>query len=899
MNRNLLTGILVTALLSAVFLVTFFFLRINTKQVRAVNIIPDNAAFAIECRKLSLNFSLFSQKKFWKQLLEDEVVSNVGATLNLMDSLLNNSVFENWKEDCNTVVSFHPYGNGSVDVLLLVETQREYDLQDMLDWFNKTYENRLQLSRRRFDGEVIYDFTDFNTRKTFSLAYKNKVFMLSFNGTLVEETLFKCKRSKVYEQSVLDKLDYVKSLGEANVYVNYRNLPTFLSVFMDKGEANVFSPLSRFATWSVLGTSFEDNAINFSGVSITHDSLFQFADVFNGSAPSEHNIKKILPSNTGYYLGLSWSADANFERNLEEYYKVNNLQRQAAANPDSPDITVPLSDAVYEKLHSTFASEVATLYLYNPELTFDSSRVLVVKLSSPEKTRAILEAHADTTYNQTDSSNLILQLKWGNIFRHQWGEILNGVSCDFAFVYGNFLICAGNAKVLRNFHSHLLAGDLLNRQADYNEHQGGLDAISNVEFFVNGDLFTHALNELAAPGFKNEFSTHKSTFRKARYFSFQLGSASDKSFACKGQLYFDVKEHSRTELLWELNLDSSLAIPPAEVAYSADGENKLLLEDQLNNVYLVNKESKVLWKVPVDSKILGEVQTVDAFHNGKCQYLFNTTRMIYLLDENGKNLQGFPLWIPTGTNYPVSVFDFNRDKTYKIFAVGRYYKIWGFNLQAKLLPGWNPANIWPNPVMPLSSFRYGSSHILYSLNEKGKLLTLAADGKKLNELVVDSSFNFSHAWHESISDTSVRLFLADSTGMLFSKDIGLHSQQPLAPTGKMISRSRIRPDEYGKLFVASNRDKHYVVNGQTFEPGRVSDTLNGRLSVVSIKGKNWFGRLDAQSGTLQLLDTGMKSYPEFPVRAQDFYQFAHLEGEQSLYVIAGAARNKVYLYRLR
>ena len=84
-------------------------------------------------------------------------------------------------------------------------------------------------TKRKFENNIIYDFIDFKTLKKFSIAVKNKIFAISSNGQLIEETLANIENENVYKISNLDKLSFVKSLGTYNLYVNYKNLPLFLN----------------------------------------------------------------------------------------------------------------------------------------------------------------------------------------------------------------------------------------------------------------------------------------------------------------------------------------------------------------------------------------------------------------------------------------------------------------------------------------------------------------------------------------------------------------------------------------------------------------------------------------------------------------------------------------------
>lgn len=81
-----------------------------------------------------------------------------------------------------------------------------------------------------------------------------------------------------------------------------------------------------------------------------------------------------------------------------------------------------------------------------------------------------------------------------------------------------------------------------------------------------------------------------------------------------------------------------------------DGETIQLL-GRGNQQFIWTSAGKVIsvsgkkrrWQLTVDGKLINEPQFIDLQENGKTQILFNTATTIYLIDLNGKNLDGFPV----------------------------------------------------------------------------------------------------------------------------------------------------------------------------------------------------------------------------------------------------------------
>ena len=308
MKRNFLTGIIVTAILTIVFLVVFYYSKINTKSIHAINVLPKNTVLALEINSINHQFKLLNQQLFWQQLTNNKSIGEANNNLKFLDSLLDfESNLKDWKNNENMVVSFHAFANKSIDELVLIETKKKFEIVNISNWIYESNKSRLMVSKRKFENNLIYDFIDFKTQKKFSIAYKNKIFAISTNGQLIEETLANIENENVYKISNLDKLSFVKSLGNYNLYVNYKNIPVFLNSFIDLSKIKALEYISNMASWSAFGVNTTNNSIQLKGVSITDEVQFQYFDCFNNMTAQEQTFKKLLPINTSYFFGINFS----------------------------------------------------------------------------------------------------------------------------------------------------------------------------------------------------------------------------------------------------------------------------------------------------------------------------------------------------------------------------------------------------------------------------------------------------------------------------------------------------------------------------------------------------------------------------------------------------------------
>lgn len=126
------------------------------------------------------------------------------------------------------------------------------------------------------------------------------------------------------------------------------------------------------------------------------------------------------------------------------------------------------------------------------------------------------------------------------------------------------------------------------------------------------------------------------------------------------------------------------------VTNHATGERELFVQDDHNTVYLLNDAGRILWKMPLDGRINSEVYQVDLFKNGKLQYLFSTSAKMYLIDRNGNAAGRFPLSFRAECKQGISVYDYDNNKNYRIFAPCSDRKVYLYGLDGNMIKGWEP-----------------------------------------------------------------------------------------------------------------------------------------------------------------------------------------------------------------
>jgi hypothetical protein len=91
----------------------------------------------------------------------------------------------------------------------------------------------------------------------------------------------------------------------------------------------------------------------------------------------------------------------------------------------------------------------------------------------------------------------------------------------------------------------------------------------------------------------------------------------------------------------------------------------------------------------LDGPVLSEIFQIDYLANGKLQYLFSTKNKLYIMDRNGVNLENFPVTFPSPATNGVNVLDYDNNRIYRYFVACEDKKVYAYDKEGKLMPGWN------------------------------------------------------------------------------------------------------------------------------------------------------------------------------------------------------------------
>ena len=90
-----------------------------------------------------------------------------------------------------------------------------------------------------------------------------------------------------------------------------------------------------------------------------------------------------------------------------------------------------------------------------------------------------------------------------------------------------------------------------------------------------------------------------------------------------------------------ISLDHPVQSKPQWLKNHRTKEQDIAVQDEQNSLYLYSNTRNALLEKTDRRKIIGDIQQVDLYKNGRLQMAFRTTERFYILDRNGKVVPPF------------------------------------------------------------------------------------------------------------------------------------------------------------------------------------------------------------------------------------------------------------------
>ncbi|KIO46757.1 hypothetical protein [Sanguibacteroides justesenii] len=817
-------------------------------------------------------------------------------------------------ENTSWVLALRREGKKSVRFLYILNrvpaASRSEVIRFLADYYAKS-----GLKERSYDKFKIYSLRDKETEVYFAVV--GGMVLLSDSELYLEDALKQIGEDKKNDPESIPVYKnitrYFSETAGMNIFLNTSCFSDVWPLYMSR---NVVSPrldLTKWFKWGALDGEIQSDGIGFNGFMYYGGMKATFLNVFKGQQPMASRIEGVIPSGVNAVTVLNLSDTRAYLTALETFrHKAGIIEHARKRKSEFTRLFGEEVEASWrELLQGEFAKGV---FSYDPENKEEEGFVMVY-LKSGSLGRALLknmlgnyavkvninEASLErTTALDQEKKVAYYKMPVTDFAGVLWGYIWDGVPSRFAMIQDNYLILASSESVIRRFAENYMRRLNVQDMDWYKKTRVKMSAKYNWMYLAETGSMYPFYRDMANDGLKDFLTQNKERLDVFSSFGLQWISE-DEMLYQSVFLNTEKVEQPPAQVVWQTKLDAKLTMKPVVVVNHNNGERELFVQDDSRTVYLINDMGRILWKLPIDGKINSEVYQVDFYKNGKLQYLFSTSEKLYLIDRNGNYLPRYPLAFKSSCPSGITVYDYDNDRNYRVFAPCADRKIYLYELSGDLVEGWSQPQSDNDPVSKVYYFRvadkdyivFADRYRIYILDRRGrervKVQTLYdllqgtviyLTGKEQNESLV-----FGSAGGE--------LQFVDFNG-------ASRSLKPDKITAGYLFNVADTDGDGNDDFIFSNGEHVYVYdrNGKVLWETGVKEGRLGFPYVYRFSARDTrVGTLDESHSELYLLDKGSQSNG-FPITGTSAFSIVFQNtGKVGFYLYVGSEKDSLLKYR--
>lgn len=425
---------------------------------------------------------------------------------------------------------------------------------------------------------------------------------------------------------------------------------------------------------------------------------------------SRQSFYSILPDNVAFFV---WSG-------LPAGSSRNNILPAHASNGDFDRFIKPwLGDAAAFVIAEPFTPGM----LDDQFLVFQiqDSALASLKLQEYGSERGFLRQYDYQTFSvkQYLSQSLVAPLLGRNSVAFQ-----NPV-CT---IIGNYVLFAPSPSAIELWIDKYVVSQTLSNSPDFLQMQQAWQTDETHAIYLNATYLPLLVKNLLNDDANSALNTEVSVARQAGLLAVDFkDNRAGKWDACIIRQPVS-GARAGTSILWKAALLGEATGTPYLVPLNEGSEMAVFIQDDLLHLYRLSAGGSILWKKQLDERILSPVQGIDYYKNGRYCFLFNTATAIWIINDEGEEIAGFPLKLQSPATNGVTAVDFDDTRNHTLFVACANNNLYGFDQFGRPLTGWNPQAGVGEVLSPLVHFNSRTKDFLAVLSATGKLSVFNRNG---------------------------------------------------------------------------------------------------------------------------------------------------------------------------
>ncbi len=742
--------------------------------------------------------------------------------------------------------------------------------------------NKHQGKKSAYSGK---DILAFQRGENIIYAACNKdVLLCSPHNVLIEDGL-----RRLDSEHALDKNRVFNNMRKTtnrkdhfNVYVQYSEIATFIGGLLNKPKTDYFPDISR---WTALDVNLTGNGILMSGLSDMGDSLPSYLDAFAEQKTPKIQSAHIVPSAAAMWVNFSTNNYLTHLRHREAFRKTKGSSRRFQDQLSRLDVD----------LEAAFARWVDHFYGLIYLESSNHPRHKRVAYFSIRDENGFTEAFSPlvdeekTTYFRGEK---ILALNQHNWLRSVSGRAFDAMETRFAWVFNNYVFFSASVDVLTDFMTDVLDERTLGQSLPYRNFTSKIPDKAAVQVTFSPKQARGLISDYTPKSWAEIIKRNETLLEHTPYVSLQYQPQGKMAFT---GLYIAYQESVEqiVKPVWSADIPARVSAGPFLLKNHYNKQQEIVVQDENNVLYLFGTTGKLLWKKALDGRILGNIEQVDLFRNGKLQMAFTTPSQVVILDRNGNHVEPFPVKTKDTITSPLAVFDYDNTRNYRfVYATGN--RIHNLDKTGKPVKGWELDKVEGQIKRTPEHHVAGSKDYLVFLTETNKAYLTDRRGRVRVKTVLDLPKNHHGPYQvqSNVAEKTVQLTNITLDGELMT--VLSSGKKDIIDIGKLPDRAKVQIWNDQMLIYGENSIKWQDQN----KPLTISleQSMAGAPKIFGSKKPRFFATASNEN-QIYVFDENGQLVSGFPVYGTANMTLSALfPNGNSAYTITVTPENKLVVY---
>lgn len=671
----------------------------------------------------------------------------------------------------------------------------------------------------------------------------DSVIVVSTSKDIIEQ--LKVKRSN--KQEAFFKLYDAFDKSPLSIFINQNAMVSTL----DSLYQNSSYGFANLSDWMAFDADIQPEQILLNGVASVTDTLPKLLNVFKQTTAKSNRTADWTPQNVDGFISLTFDDFKVFRNNLNTY----NLKK---------------SDSTIHKLFNS-TQEIGLIFK-------DQSLAIALHTVDIIETQDALldEQNVVDTFRQVD----IFNYSKTDFFSTTLEPLVTD-SVDKYIILDDVVIFSNNEDFLKDIIASKQNKSVLSNMDAFQDIMENLSSESSLLMVANNTNFKLVWERHAS----SQFKKHIKALKLEGYDFSAIQFIQDFGFLhCNAIISKSQPKAIKNTITEQFSivLDDPILNEPQIVKNHLTNQNEIVVQDIKNTLYLISNKGKILWRKQLKGPVLGSIEQIDMYKNGRLQLAFATPKRVYVLDRNGRDVSPFPLKFNDAITQPLSVFDYDQRKDYRLL-VTQGKALLMFDDRGKRVKGFKFKGAQKTISSQPKHMRMGSKdYIVFAAGDQLNILNRTGNTRIDVKQTFDFSDNEIYLYQNkfSFSNQKGQLIQVNQNGQVGIQNLLLGSDHDLTTTSKtLVALSG------NKLTIKSRTiDLDF---GQYTQP-----------KIFYLHDKIYVAVTDMQAQKVYLFDSQAKPVNNFPVYGTSTLQLDNMDRDQNLEFVVKGDRNNLIMYQI-